>query len=81
VERTPALAPKENDFIRLHGFPDFAKWHLGVNNEKGENTKGDMSFRTVISGTSTAAQSFPPKAAPANINIPISHRLRTAFTI
>jgi hypothetical protein len=35
---------KENEFIREHGFSAFAKWHPGINSEKGENTKGRYEF-------------------------------------
>jgi hypothetical protein len=35
---------KENDFIRDHGFEEYGKWHLGVNNEMGERTKGRYEF-------------------------------------
>lgn len=35
---------KENEFIRQHGFDEYAKWHLGTNNEKAEGTKGRYEF-------------------------------------
>jgi len=35
---------KENEFIRLHGFSEYAKWHLGINDEKSEKTKGRYEF-------------------------------------
>jgi hypothetical protein len=35
---------KENEFIRQHGFNEYAKWHLGTNNEKAEGTKGRCAF-------------------------------------
>ena len=34
----------ENEFLDKHGFDDFAKWHLGVDGEKSEGTKGSVSF-------------------------------------
>lgn len=37
-------APEENEFIREHGFSDFARWHLGVNEEKSESTKERYEF-------------------------------------
>ena len=35
---------QENEFIRLHGFGEYAKWYLGINDEKPENTKGRYEF-------------------------------------
>lgn len=56
----------ENAFIEKHGFADYSVWHLGVDEDKSEETKGRYSFpygdftRThrcaVISGESRAAQ-------------------------
>jgi hypothetical protein len=37
-------AQKENDFIDRHGMEEFAKWHLGINDQKHENTKGRYEF-------------------------------------
>ncbi len=37
-------AAKENEFIRLHGIAEYAKWHLGINDEKPEDTKGAYEF-------------------------------------
>jgi hypothetical protein len=37
-------AQKENEFIRQHGFAEYGKWYLGINNEKGEQTKGHYEF-------------------------------------
>jgi hypothetical protein len=37
-------AQQENDFIRLHGFGEYGKWYLGINDEKGEDTKGRYEF-------------------------------------
>lgn len=34
---------KENAFIRQHGFAEYAKWHLGIDDE-GEETKGRYKF-------------------------------------
>jgi hypothetical protein len=33
-------AQEENEFIRLHGFAEYGKWYLGINDEKPEDTKG-----------------------------------------
>jgi hypothetical protein len=35
---------EENSFIDKHGFDEFSKWHLGVDAEKSEGTKGSVSF-------------------------------------
>jgi len=35
---------EENAFIEKHGWGEYAKWHLGVDSEKSEETKGRYSF-------------------------------------
>jgi hypothetical protein len=35
---------EENDFIERHGIEEFAKWHLGINDERPEETKGRYAF-------------------------------------
>jgi hypothetical protein len=37
-------AQQENEFIWLHGFQQYAKWYLGINDEKPENTKARYEF-------------------------------------
>src|SRR4051812_28231432 len=37
-------AQKENEFIRAHGFSEYAKWYLGVDEDKDEDTKGRYEF-------------------------------------
>ena len=37
-------AQQENEFIQRHGFAEYGKWHLGINNEKPEGTKGHYEF-------------------------------------
>ena len=37
-------AQEENEFIRLHGFAEYGKWYLGINDEKPEDTKGHYEF-------------------------------------
>ena len=34
----------ENEFIRLHGFGEYAKWHLGIDNRYAENAKRRYKF-------------------------------------
>jgi hypothetical protein len=37
-------AEEENEFIRLHGFAAYAKWHLGIDNQFPERTKRRYKF-------------------------------------
>ena len=37
-------AQKENEFLEQHGFTEYGKWYLGINEEKLENTKGRHEF-------------------------------------
>jgi hypothetical protein len=37
-------AAEENEFIRTHGLAEFGKWHLGIDDERPENTKGRYKF-------------------------------------
>src|SRR6266550_3004392 len=37
-------AVAENEFIRLHGFGEYAKWHLGIDDRYAENTKRRYKF-------------------------------------
>jgi hypothetical protein len=37
-------AEQENEFIRLHGFDEYGKWFLGIDDEEGEQTKGRYKF-------------------------------------
>jgi hypothetical protein len=34
----------ENEFIRVHGFSEYAKWHLGIDDRYAENTKRRYKF-------------------------------------
>ncbi len=34
----------ENEFIRLHGFNEYAKWHLGIDSRYPDNTKSRYKF-------------------------------------
>jgi hypothetical protein len=42
-EHQPSAAD-ENEFIRMHGYDEFGKWHLGLNDEKNPHTKGRYEF-------------------------------------
>lgn len=37
-------AREENEFIEAHGWAEYAKWHLGVDDEASEETKGRYKF-------------------------------------
>jgi len=37
-------AEAENEFIRMHGFGEYAKWHLGTDDRYAENTKRRYKF-------------------------------------
>jgi hypothetical protein len=37
-------AEQENSFIEEHGIREFGKWHLGVDDEHSEDTKGRYKF-------------------------------------
>lgn len=37
-------AQEENEFIEEHGFHEYAKWHLGINDEHPEDTKKRYEF-------------------------------------
>jgi hypothetical protein len=64
-EAAPSAA-EENAFLEKHGYDEYAKWHLGIDEEKSEETKGRYSFPYgdftkvrrggVISGESRATQ-------------------------
>ena len=43
TEHRPS-ADEENEFIRLHGFAQYAKWHLGIDRRFPENTKRRYKF-------------------------------------
>jgi hypothetical protein len=42
-EHQPSTAD-ENRFIEKHGMREYAKWHLGVDDEEGEDNKGRYKF-------------------------------------
>jgi hypothetical protein len=37
-------AARENQFIADHGWGEYSKWHLGIDDEAGEETKGHYKF-------------------------------------
>ena len=42
-EHQPTAA-QENEFIQKHGWGEYAKWHLGVDDDQSEETKGRYKF-------------------------------------
>jgi hypothetical protein len=42
-EHQPA-ANQENEFLREHGFGEYGKWYLGIDDEASEDTKGRYKF-------------------------------------
>lgn len=69
----------ENSFIDKHSLGEFAKWHLGIDIDKSEGTKGRYSFPfgdfskvhrcAVISLESRAAQNDHDDIATATKNL------------
>jgi len=37
-------ADEENAFIRRHGYEEYAKWHLGIDEKRPKDTKGRYKF-------------------------------------
>jgi hypothetical protein len=37
-------AEQENEFIEAHGFQEYGKWYLGINDEQEPETKGHYEF-------------------------------------
>lgn len=35
---------EENEFIRLHGFGEYGRWHLGIDDSEPEDTKARYKF-------------------------------------
>ena len=62
-------ASKENEFLEKHGFFEYGKWYLGVNDEYKRTQSGITSSRMLISNMPTAAVSSLQKAGPANTSI------------
>jgi hypothetical protein len=42
-EHQPSAA-QENEFIRLHGMAEYGRWHFGVDDEMGPDTKGHYKY-------------------------------------
>jgi hypothetical protein len=37
-------AEEENEFIEAHGWSEYGKWHLGIDDEAGEETKAHFKY-------------------------------------
>jgi hypothetical protein len=37
-------AQQENDFIKEHGWGEYARWYLGIDEDEAEETKGHYKF-------------------------------------
>lgn len=78
-EHQPSAA-EGNEFISEHGFSDYARWHLGVNDEKSEDTKeryefpyGD--FKDVRRSAVLAAESRAGQYGHRDIELAAAHLL------
>jgi hypothetical protein len=49
-------AQQENEFILQHGYGEYAKWYLGIDDAEAEDTKGRYKFPYGISRRFTAAE-------------------------
>jgi hypothetical protein len=67
-------AQAENAFIEQHGYGEYGRWHLGVDDEANPETKGRYSSPTGTSATSTDAPSWPPSHGRPSATTPTSSR-------
>jgi hypothetical protein len=44
VERTPAVRGRGDGFIEKHGFAEYGRWHLGIDDESQPETKQHYKF-------------------------------------
>ena len=49
-------AQKENEFIQRDGMTEYGRWYLGINDERGEDTKGHYEFPMAILKMSIVAE-------------------------
>lgn len=72
-------ARQENDFIESQGWDAYGLWHLGINDERSENTKGRFEFPygdlhdvhrcALLSAETRAAQYGHPDIERASIEL------------
>jgi len=53
---------QENEFIAAHGFGEYAKWHLGIDDGEPEGTKGRYKFPMGTFARCIGAASCPLKS-------------------
>lgn len=61
-------AQKENEYIRQHDYSEYARCHLGIDDEHDEDTKVGTSSPTATSNKSTAAGCSLRSHGPGNEN-------------
>jgi hypothetical protein len=69
-------AQEENEFIRAHGFHEYAKWHLGIDDEFPEDTNS----RTVIFKIYTVVRCLRLRAVLDNISTSTSKTRQPTYT-
>jgi len=66
-------AEEENRFISAHGYNEYGKWFLGIDDERpAPDQWGDMNFPSATSRRSTCVACWRPKAGRDNTNMPTS---------
>jgi hypothetical protein len=60
---------EENEFIRVHGFTDYAKWHLGLTIATPRTPNGDTNFPMATSKTFIAVGCLLCKLEQASTGI------------
>jgi hypothetical protein len=73
-------AAQENEFISEHGFGEYARWHLGVDDDKSADTKGRYEFpygdlKDVRRSAVLAAQSRAGEYGHRDIELAAAHLL------
>jgi len=71
---------EEDECIREHDFREYSRWHLGVNDDKGEDTKGRHEFpygdfRDVHRCAVLAAQSRAGQYSHHDVELAVAHLL------
>jgi len=70
---------EENEFIRLHGLGQYAKWILGLTADTEKKQKRITNFRLAISRHFTAVAYSRSKPARMNMAMPRSKLLLTSY--
>ena len=64
-EHQPSAAD-ENRFIEEHGFGEYGRWYLGIDDAEDDDNKGHTSSRTATSTRSTGAGCWRRSHGPAS---------------